>query len=669
MKLSSRTAVRPGSGSSGSMGFLRATRRFLADRWRRIGARLYLALGIAVALTLISAAVGVYYFEQSGDLNHQVRSESVPALEASWTAARETERLRNLGLGVVAESESGFQSLDGDAVGESLSTLQAALNEVKAVPVLDANAEAVNVAAQDLADIIDGLVFDRSRLLAANENAANHRASLAATSSGFGESEAISSALRQMLQASDEAVLLQLWEEDFSVAYTSGSTQSEATLQQARDIFNVRIEQLDLEARIRDSAVSFDEASATLETAISSLLVAARAHSSDTIELAVSSFDEGRTLLTGISVISVIIATLAAWIWVGNGMVRRLSRMSDRMRDMAHGDLETPVPEVGRDEIGELAGALEVFRQQALEVQRLNLVEKLYTELQETNAELQRVQARLVAQEKLAALGELVSGVAHEISNPLNFVNNFSEGSLELYNELSEMLDHYRDRMSEEDTALLDDISQEMTNSLRRVLSNGGRALAIVERMRSFGVAGGDPVMSDLNSDVRDAVQAGCNTFSAEWDDFSVQPAFNLDESIGEVLLVEHDFGEAMLNLVSNACYAMWQKGQEAADNYQPHLTVSTRLVEGNVEIKVRDNGPGIADDVISHIFNPFFSTREGALGAGLGLPFAADVVRRLGGDLSVDTVHGEYAEFTITLPATAPTTITTSIPFRQETD
>ena len=385
---------------------------------------------------------------------------------------------------------------------------------------------------------------------------------------------------------------------------------------------------------------------------MTALLTASGEHSSEALGLAVSSFDEGRTLLAGISVISVIAATLAAWIWVGNGMVRRLSRMSDRMRKMADGDLETPVPEVGRDEIGELANALEVFRQQALEVQRLNLVEKLYEELRVTNAELKRVQARLVAQEKLAALGELVSGVAHEISNPLNFVNNFSEGSLELYSELTEMLDNYRDRMSKDDTALLDDITQEMTASLNRVLSNGGRALAIVERMRGLGVTGGDPVMVDLNEVLREAVNSGCNTFNAQWQDFSVDPVLDLDGSVGETTLVERDFSEALLNLVSNAFYAMDQKRQ-ASEGYEPVLAVSSRRVGDMAEIRVRDNGTGISDDVLGRIFNPFFSTRDGAAGAGLGLPLAADVARRFGGDLSVDTVYGEYAEFIMTLPIT----------------
>ena len=262
------------------------------------------------------------------------------------------------------------------------------------------------------------------------------------------------------------------------------------------------------------------------------------------------------------------------------------------------------------------------------------------------------MQDRLVAQEKLAALGELVSGVAHEMSNPLNFVKNFTEGSLELYTELAEVLESYRGQMSEEDLALVNDISEELMNSLRRIQSNGGRAYAIVERMRGLGAVGGELVPLDLNATLRPAVQAAYNSFRGSSEDFEAEVVFDLDESLGRVPLVEQDFSEAVVNLVSNACHAMHTKRDDQGESYEPLLAVSSRRSDGEAEIRIRDNGTGIADDVVGKIFDPFFSTRDGILGAGLGLPIAADVVRRAGGDLSVDTVFGAYAEFTMSLPA-----------------
>ena len=641
-----RFAVGSGSSLRGIPGV-----SFIREKWRRIGVRLYLALGLAVALTLISGAVGVYHFEQSGDLNHRIQSETVPALEASWSAARETERLVNLGLSIVARPDSEFQGVDTEAISTTLTRLDTALDSIHPVPNLTQPAQSVSDTAYDLVGTIDDVIVNREELRTANADAAGHRARLASVGvDARGASSAIP-VLQQALQAGEEASLDALWAQ-FTAVNDAGLDAGVASL--GEDVFEARGRQLALEANLRHLALYFDALRVALEESVSSLIAASSLHSSDSLDMAVGSFDEGRTLLTAISVISVIAATLAAWLWVGNGMVRRLSRMSSRMQNMAAGDLETPVPEVGGDEIGRLANSLEVFRQQALEVQRLNLVEQLYEELRLTNDELQRTQARLVAQQKLAALGELVSGVAHEISNPLNFVHNFSEGSLELHKELSDMLQTYRDRMSAEDTALLDEIDQELTDSLNRVLSNGGRALAIVERMRGLGVVGGDPVMTDLNEALRTAVLLRCEVFNEEQDETEVHPVFDLDESLGEIPLVERDFSEAIYNLVSNACYAMQQKRQALDEHYEPMLAVSTRLADGVVDILVRDNGPGIPDNVVGQIFNPFFSTRDGALGAGLGLTIAADVARRLGGSLTVDTVFGQFAEFRLSLPATA---------------
>ena len=606
---------------------------FLFATWRRIGARLYLALGFAVFLTLVSSAVGVYYFERSGDLNYRLESESVPVLEATWTLAREGERLRVLGLGLLVDADSGFEHSQADSTAVSLKRIDEALNRVGGVPSLEPDATAVQDAAYDLADVIDELVVYRDGVSSANAEVADLLARLERLAADPGSTE-VAAMLGRMTRAEDEAALDRLWDE-FARLPAAGV---DPTLGQ--QTYVARGQQLALRARANALAVNFDGAAAALDESLSVLLAGAQAESSATLESSVRSFDEGRILLAVISVASVTAATLTAWLWVGQGVVRRLSRLSERMRGMAAGDIETPMPEVSQDEIGELAGALEVWRQQALEVQRLNLVERLYGELREANTELQRMQARLVAQGKLAALGELVSGVAHEMSNPLNFVQNFTEGSLELYGELSEMLEGYRDKMAEEDVALLNEISEELINSL--------------ERVRGLGVVGGDVVPSDLNAVLRLAVRAGCDAFRANWDEFEVQPVLDLDDSLTDVPLVEQDFREAVVNLVSNSCYAMRLKREDQGDSYDAVLSVSSRRVNDLVEIRLRDNGPGIADDVVGRIFDPFFSTRDGVLGAGLGLPIAADVARRMGGDLSVDTVFGEYAEFTMSLPATA---------------
>ncbi len=611
-----------------------------------------MALGFAVFLTLVSSAVGVYYFERSGDLNYQVRSESVPVLEASWAAAREAERLRALGLGLLVGPESGFEATQTDSVAESLERLESALGEVSGVQVLAADAQEVQGVAHDLAGFIDDIALSRRALSEANAAAVDLRSRLQEVSADAGGSGPALVVLYRALSAHDQPALDGLWDEFVTLSSAGGESTLRGLGGGDRGVFAVRGQQLALQARIAELAVDLNDSSVGLENTVSRLVDGAGRESAAALESTVGSFDQGRVLLVAISVASVVAATLASWLWVGNGLVRRLSRLSVRMRQMAGGDLAMPVPEVGRDEIGELAHALEVFRQQALEVQRLNLVEQLYGELREANAELTRMQGQLVAQEKLAALGELVSGVAHEISNPLNFIKNFSEGSLDLYGEMTEILEGYRGVMSETDTAQLDEVGSELRSSLDRVRSNGGRVWSIVERMRGLGVVGGEPVPADLNAVLRVAAQAACSTFETEWGDFTVQPVFDLDESVGSVPLVTNDFGEAVKNLVLNACYAMRLRRNSEGDGYGPRLAVSTHRVDDIVEVLVRDNGTGIADDVVGHIFNPFFSTREGVLGAGLGLTVAADVARRAGGGLSVDSIHGEYAEFMMVLPA-----------------
>ena len=322
--------------------------RFLTDTWRRIGARLYLALGFAVFLTLVSAAVGVYYFERSGDLNYRLESESVPVLESTWAVAREGERLRALGLGILVETGSGFEYSQANSTAVSLERIDEALNRVGGVPSLESDATAVQDAAYDLADVIDELVVYRDGVSSANAKFADLLARLERLAADPGSTE-VAAMLGRMTRAEDEAALDRLWDE-FARLPAAGV---DPTLGQ--QTYVARGQQLALRARANELAADFDGASTALDDSLDVLLTGARAESSATLESSVRSFDEGRILLAVISVAAVTLATLTAWLWVGQGVVRRLSRLSERMRGMAAGDIETPIPEVSQDEIGELA--------------------------------------------------------------------------------------------------------------------------------------------------------------------------------------------------------------------------------------------------------------------------------------------------------------------------
>ena len=605
---------------------------YLSNVWRSIGARLYLALGFSVLLTIVSGSVGVWHFEQAGDSLSRLGRVNSPSLGAALGLSAHSAMIeRSARRGVVDPADAGGQ------VEQALSQADVLLARVGGSPAVDAARDDYRVRLYSLAEVADRAVSLRAEAAGFDARASSYREEISSLPRDSG------SVLLSALQAEDLTELDLIWPR---------MQPSGAPGPLVQGVYGVRAGVLLLHGEASALELELEDSVSLLDASAQVLFSAVQRDSELVLAGSSAGFDRGRVLLTGISVLGILVATLVAWFWVGRGVVVRLGRLSERMKGMARGDIETPVPEVGGDEIGELAGTLEVWRQQALEVRRLNLVEQLYGELREAHDELGRMQDRLVAQEKLAALGELVSGVAHEISNPLNFVKNFSEGSQELCTELMGIVVDYRDGMSEDDRQYLDEVFSDLNDSLVRVQSNGGRALAIVDRMRGLGVSGGEPELADLNQVVMRSAEQGCLNFSGDWPGFSIRPDFDLCPSLVEIPLVVSDFREAVMNLVSNACYAMQLRRESGAyDGYSPRLLVSTALGDGVAEVRVRDNGAGIRDDLVGQIFNPFFTTRDGALGAGLGLPIVADVLRRLGGHVGVDTVPGEYAEFLMEVP------------------
>ena len=309
-----------------------------------------------------------------------------------------------------------------------------------------------------------------------------------------------------------------------------------------------------------------------------------------------------------------------------------------------------------------MADALEVFRRHALEVQRLNLVEKLAEELREKNeaieealANLREAQDQIIASQKLAELGELTAGVAHEIKNPLNFVKNFAEASSELIEELRETLDEVRESMDEEQRGLIDEICQDLTQNLERIQGHGDRADRIVRDMLRMGRSSGGRQPTEINSLLEEHVRLAFHSARASDENFQLDMQEDYDPDAGEIDVVPQDLGRVFLNMVGNACDATNERRMASGDDYKPTLAVSTQRLEDTVEIRVRDNGTGMPKEVMDKIFNPFFTTKPTDKGNGLGLAISSDIVRQHGGTVRVESEVGSFTEMIIDIPHAPP--------------
>ena len=277
-------------------------------------------------------------------------------------------------------------------------------------------------------------------------------------------------------------------------------------------------------------------------------------------------------------------------------------------------------------------------QKEEIEAQRDNLGQAL--------DELKITQSQLVQREKMASLGELTAGIAHEIQNPLNFVNNFSEVNTELLDEMQQEIDKGD---YEEVKALAGNI---MENQLK-ISSHGKRADFIVKGMLQHSRnTTGEKEATDINAMANEFLKLSYHGLRAKDKNFNGELVTNFDKELPKVVVAHQDIGRVLLNLFNNAFYAVNQKQKTAGADYKPEVTVSTSIEKNNLVITVKDNGNGIPDAIKEKIMQPFFTTKPTGEGTGLGLSLSYDiVVKGHGGKIEVDTKEGEFTEFTVTLP------------------
>jgi len=282
--------------------------------------------------------------------------------------------------------------------------------------------------------------------------------------------------------------------------------------------------------------------------------------------------------------------------------------------------------------------------------QKRKAIEETNAALTKSLEELKSAQAQLIQSEKMASLGELTAGIAHEIQNPLNFVNNFSEVNTELIDEAGQEMD--KGNVSEA-KLILNDIKE----NEEKINHHGKRADAIVKGMLQHSrSSSGVKEPTNINALADEYLRLAYHGLRAKDKSFNATMKTDFDESIGNVNVVPQDIGRVILNLITNAFYVVNERSKHQQRNtnnepYTPTVTVSTNKFGDKIEIGVRDNGPGIPDSIKDKIFQPFFTTKPTGQGTGLGLSLSYDIVRAHGGEIKVDTKVGEGSVFTVQIP------------------
>jgi signal transduction histidine kinase len=266
--------------------------------------------------------------------------------------------------------------------------------------------------------------------------------------------------------------------------------------------------------------------------------------------------------------------------------------------------------------------------------------------------DLKAAQANLIQAQKMAALGQLTAGIAHEIKNPLNFINNFSGLSTEMIDELREALADLN--VTEKRRSEITELMNTLRGNLDKVVQHGKRADAIVKNMLLHSREGsGEHRLVDINAIVEESLNLAYHGARAEKQGFNITLERSLDPTAGEADVFPQDITRVLLNLISNGFYAATKRKAEVnGGDYEPTLTAATKNLGDRVEIRIRDNGTGIPPEVKDKLFNPFFTTKPAGEGTGLGLSISHDiVVKQHGGSIEVDTQPGEFTEIRIILP------------------